>query len=205
MPKASHQGHHRRGALDAGSPAPSAVGAGGPDTIDDSVLAFILLVVLGGGIGLLAVSLAESPKPATDGGPDHRAPDHDGEPKPDAAEPVDESEPEPEVTPEPEPNPEPDPVETTDVLVPVGSGTNLTGSEPRTTPAPRRRPDPRTVPRAYTAIEGRFEEVATPPWWRRLLSLVALVVIAVLIGVGLAAMAAGVIGAVAELIDAAVG
>lgn len=135
------------------------------------MLAFILLVVLGGGIGLVAVSLAGSPKPATDGGPDHRAPGHDDDPEPDPVEPVADTEPEPDVE---------------------------RGS-------PRRRPDPRTVPRAYTAIEGRFDEVATPPWWRRLLSLVALVIIAVLIGVGLAAVAAGVIGAIAELLDTAVG
>lgn len=164
------------------------------------MLAFILLVVLGGGIGLLAVSLAELPKPATDGGPDHRARDHDDEPETDGVEPVAEPEPEPDM--EPDMEPEHEPAEATDVLVPVGSGT---GPDAGATPGPRPRPDPRTVPRAYTAIEGRFEEVATPPWWRRLLSLVAIVVIAVLIGAGLAAVAAGVIGAVAELVDAAVG
>lgn len=174
------------------------------------MLAFILLVVLGGGIGLLAVSLAQASKPATDGGPNHRAPDHDDEPGTDAAEPDPEAatEPDPEAGPETRPDAGPDgarSVEATDVLVPVGSATVSTNPVSGAGPVRRRRPDPRTVPRHHIAIEGRFDEVARPPWWRRLLSLVALVVIAVLVGTGLAAMAAGVIGAIAELVDAAVG
>ncbi len=152
------------------------------------MFAFILLVVLGGGIGLLAVSLAESPKPATDGGRDQRAPDAPTDQEPGDEPGVREADPEP--------------VEaTTEVLVPAAVAAAV--REPAT--PTRRRPDPRSVPRAYTAIEGRFQDVAAPSWGRRLFSLIALVVIAALIGVALAATAAAIIGAIAELVDAAVG
>lgn len=154
------------------------------------MLAFILLVVLGGGLGLLAVSLAESPKPATDRGNERRAPD------PASDEPVDELVDEALVEPEPSFEAE---------LVEAYAGPKVEPGPPLAATATRRRPDLRDVPPAYTAVEGQFDAVAVPPIWRRLLSICALVAIAVVLGVGVAAAAAAVMGTLAELLNAAVG
>lgn len=182
-PAAAPHGHHRRPVPPASSSSGSrwSEDAGGPGTIGGSLLVFILLVVLGGGIGLLAVSLAGSPKPATDRGPTTRArrPGTDEES-------ADDQDPADTVTPQPEPD------------LPLA---------PSTPPVARKRrvPDVRQVPRAHVAIEGRYDEVGAAPWWRRLLSLVALVVLVIVLGVGIAAVAAAVIGAISEFVGTAVG
>lgn len=164
------------------------------------MLAFILLVVLGGGLGLLAVSLAESSKPATPGAPKRRAQGREPDDTEDADSPPT-GEPQPEPAPEPELGP---------VLVarPRHAVTTAAGPivGPRSAPRPRTQaPNRRNVPRAYTAIEGRFNEVAVAPLWRRILSLLILVVIAVAVGVGFAAATAAVVGALTELLNAAIG
>lgn len=140
------------------------------------MLAFILLVVLGGGVGLLAVSLAESSKPATDAGSDRRGPGPDDDAD------------EPENQPVPEPVDEP-----------------RAPTRPPVERRPRRTPDPRNVPRAYTAIEGRFADVARAPLWRRILSIIGIVLIAVALGVGLAAVFGAIIGALAEILGNTIG
>lgn len=201
MPPTNHHSHQRC----RPSPEPSAPGsaddAGGTDTIVVSVLTFMLLVVLGGGLGLLAVSLAESPKPATDRGRTMRAPSAELG------------------APDPVERPTDDPVD--DLVEAAGDGPIGTVPEmatdaevadvpaatppPRAAPAPRRQPDVGTIPRAFVAVEGRYDAVAVAPLWRRLLSVLAMILIAIVLGVGLAAVAAAVFGALAELLNAAVG
>lgn len=95
------------------------------------------------------------------------------------------------------------------VAAPASAGSNGTaGQRSGLLPAgPRRarRSDARSVPAAYTAIEGTYREVARPTLGRRLASLVSLVVLVALLGVGLAALAGAAIGAGAELLDRAIG
>ena len=82
-----------------------------------------------------------------------------------------------------------------------------TATAPATAPDPprRRAPDPKHVPRAFTAVEGRYGDVAVAPIWRRLLSLAGILAIAVAVGVGLAALLGAVIGALAEILSNAIG
>lgn len=77
--------------------------------------------------------------------------------------------------------------------------------EPLTAPPTtgRRRKD--RVPSAYTAVEGTYREVARTPLWRKLVSLVLLVVVLAVVGVAIAAIAGATFGIVAELVDGAVG
>jgi len=173
---------------------------GGTDTIVVSVLTFILLVVLGGGLGLLAVSLAESPKPATDRGDGTRAPDVETELDPPLDEAVDDVREDPMTA-----GLEPDPVEPEASLDDELAAVLATAAPDPPARTAQRAPDPRRVPLAYTAIEGRYDVVAVSPLWRRLLSLVALTAIALAIGAALAAVAAAVFGALAELLNSAVG
>lgn len=167
-----------------------------PGTIVCSVLTLILLVVLGGGVGLLAVTLAESPKPATDGGASRRAPkagdDHSEEesgarraPAP-APVPVPSPAPPPRRESRPEPTPAPSPVAVAEA-------------------GPPRRSSRGDVPKAFTAVEGRLQDVARAPLWRRLVSLVLIVVIAVGVGAAIAAIAAAIIGAAAEILGNTIG
>ncbi len=76
---------------------------------------------------------------------------------------------------------------------------------PLPTPAPTGRRGQKKVPSAYTAVEGTYREVARVPLWRKLVSLVFLLVTLAVIGVGIAAIAGAAFGLVAELVDGAVG
>lgn len=188
------------GADDAEVPTASA----DPGTIVSSVLTFILLVVLGGGAGLWVVSMAESPKPATDGSQPPRAqvrellrrlfPERDG--TRDDAEPEDEADFEETPVYRAEP-----------VTAAVGADPGAGGPAP----AEGRRPPRRNgqaggpVPKAYTAIEGRFADVAHVPLWRRALSLIGIVVIALIMGVGIAAVLGAAFAAVAEVFSNTIG
>ncbi len=166
------------------------------------MLALILLVVLGGGIGLMAVSLAESTKPATGGAEPTRGPDPATSDPEDHA--VDDGDAESEAVESREagPDPLPHPVAPAiELLEPVVVPAPAAVTPP--TPAPR--PDPRSVPRAFTAIEGTYAEVANAPVWRRAISLVGIAVIALAAGVGIAGLAAAVVGAAAEVINNTIG
>lgn len=74
-----------------------------------------------------------------------------------------------------------------------------------TVPSRARRIEARTVPADYTAIEGTYWEVARPTPVRRLASLLVLAALVVLLGVALAALAGVAIGAAAALVDRAIG
>jgi hypothetical protein len=174
------------------------------------VLTFILVVVLGGGVGLLVVSLAESEKPATDAGPRRRAPDpstapeHHDSVEPDA--PVDEA---PPPVPEPEPQPDPEPEAE---LVPEVWVDPAPEREPVFAPwrpaaaeGPVRRRSAGAVPAAFVAVEGSYADVARAPVWRRLFAVIAILAIAVIGGVAVAAILAAVIGAAAEVLGNTIG
>ena len=154
-------------------------------------------MVLGGGVGLVVVSLAESEKPATDAGPDGRAGAHPDGPEPET-EPELETEVEPEPEPEQRPAPEPEP-EPERRFAPLAFPTS--GS----TAGPERRRSAGSVPAGFVAIEGTYAEVARVPIWRRLLAVVGIVAIAVFGGVAIAAVLAAVFGAAAELLGNTIG
>lgn len=161
------------------------------------MLTLILLVVLGGGVGLVAVSLAESSKPATDAGPVGREPGS-GRDSTEPPEPPESDEPDEPAAPPPEPPSAPvvrraEPVAQAPAPVAV-----LDHGPPRR----RSRGD---VPKAYTAVEGRYRDVARAPLWRRLVSLVLIVAIAALCGVVIAAVLGGAIGAASEIIGNTIG
>lgn len=61
------------------------------------------------------------------------------------------------------------------------------------------------VPAAYTAVEGAYRDVARAPVWRKVLSLVSLLGILLVVSVTIAALAGATFGAVAELVDGAIG
>lgn len=71
--------------------------------------------------------------------------------------------------------------------------------------APTGRRGQKKIPSAYIAVEGTYREVVRVPLWRKLVSLVLLLVTLAVIGAGIAAVAGGAIGVVAELVDGAVG
>lgn len=160
-----------------------------PGTLWSSVLTLILLVVLGGGAGILAVSLIDS------GGLSRllgrlerfslrgRRARHTAPASSDEAAPT--------------PSADIELVERADGLVAVG------GTRSPAHPAPRS--GLRNVPKAYTAVEGTYRDVARLPWWRRAVSLVALAAIVVVLGAASAALAGAAIGAAAELLDGAIG
>ena len=137
-------------------------------------------MVLGGGVALLAISLAESDQPATD----PPEPDRGDDSGPLLA-PVPENPPEPEPEQEPAPQPE---------LVAVSAG-------PAELPRPGRDP----VPAQFTAVEGRYADVAHAPLWRRVLALVGIVLITITFGVGFAAVLGAIIAAVGEVLSNAIG
>jgi len=155
------------------------------------VLTLILLVVLGGGVGILAVSMAER-KPATNAPDSRRA-----RPAEDAAaitaDPVEARDEPATAAPEPVPEPEPQP-------------------EPRHDPRPNRRrtagPERRLhrgdVPRSQTAVEGELGDLLRPSFLRRITSFVGVVLIVVGVGVGIAAFLGAIVGGVAELFDNAI-
>lgn len=72
-------------------------------------------------------------------------------------------------------------------------------------PATSGRRDGKRVPTAYTAVEGTYREVARVPLWRKAVSLVSLLGILVVVGVAIAALAGATFGAIAEMVDSAVG
>ena len=77
--------------------------------------------------------------------------------------------------------------------------------DPLPGPAPAGRRDDPKVPSAYTAVEGTYREVARAPLWRKLVSLLSLLVILAVVGATIAAIAGAAFGLVAELVDGAVG
>lgn len=72
-------------------------------------------------------------------------------------------------------------------------------------PSPARPEGAPRVPAAYTAVEGSYRDVARVPLWRKALSLVILLVILVVAGLAIAAIAGATFGVVAELLDSAIG
>lgn len=149
------------------------------------MLTLILLVVLGGVVGLLAVSLAESSKPATDEAPSRRA-DAERDLAPAAS-----AVPVPAVTVAPQPVVAP-------VVEPRAAGPILAETLPR-------KVDRGSVPKAYTAVEGRYQDLIRPPIWRRMTSLALIVVIVVVVGVSIAGILGAIIGAVAEILGNTIG
>lgn len=172
----------------------------------------ILLVVLGGGAGLLAVwSVHPGSRPRLTGRPGLRSLRASR----------------PEVTTRSAASPEtrsgpipPDAMEPAGSDEAVGSGTTavlevveapaepdrVTAAVDATPPAgPSRRRRRGGVPRAFTAIEGTYRDVAVVPVWRKALSLVLLLAVLFGMGVGLAAMTAAGLGVAAELVDRAIG
>lgn len=158
-----------------------------PGTLWSSVLTLILLVVLGGGAGLLAVSLS-----------DHRAPWA------------------PRERPDP-PSLRPYPPQDTSPQASEDPATDPSAGEPRElTATVVRQPEPpaewtrqgyrrASASPARTAVEGPYHEVAEAPWWRRLLSLALIVVIVAVVGAGIAVIMGAAIAALAELLDGAIG
>lgn len=70
---------------------------------------------------------------------------------------------------------------------------------------PARRRQRGDVPKAFTAIEGTWHDVAVAPWWRKALSGVLLVAVLMAVGIGIALLTAAVVGLGAALVDSAVG
>ena len=215
----SHHGHRRpplvTGASGGGTSAP-----GCPGTLVASVLTFILVVVLGGGVGLLVVSLAESSEPATDAGRSGRG-DAPVEPAPVA---LPDSDPEPVPGPRAAPGPQlveaPEPAldpasEPIDPPAPLLVGAppttvDVEGSEAEPDPPPPRPRHQRDVlegpvPSTRTAVEGRYDEVASAPLWRRVMAVLGIVVITVTTGVVIAAILGAIIAAGAEVLGNTIG
>jgi hypothetical protein len=156
------------------------------------VLTFVLLVVIGGGVGLLVVSSAESYKPATDGGSGLRAaPSGVEDDDPESPDDLDHDGLDEESDDGPLVEPVVDPA-----LVAAMAGRP---------PVRRRVRDPRSVPSAHVAVEGPYQLVARAPIWRRLLSVVGIAVIAVALGVAIAAILGAIVGAAAEILGNTIG
>lgn len=85
---------------------------------------------------------------------------------------------------------------------PEGPEVRVEASAPAGPPRRRQRGD---VPRAFTAIEGSWHEVAVAPRWRKALSLVLLLAVLFALGIAIAVLTAAVVGLAAELVDGAVG
>lgn len=80
-----------------------------------------------------------------------------------------------------------------------------TTAEPPPPTSSSGRRDGEQIPAAYTAIEGSYRDVTRVPAWRKLVSLATLLGILLVVGVTIAALAAATFGAIAELVDGAVG
>lgn len=80
-----------------------------------------------------------------------------------------------------------------------------TTAEPPPPTSSSGRRDGERIPAAYTAIEGSYRDVTRVPAWRKLVSLATLLGILLVVGVTIAALAAATFGAIAELVDGAVG
>jgi len=166
-------------------------------------------VVLAGGAGLLAVGLVDpgSLRKATGrtGRRSLRAPRQQGTPR---AEHRRSAPPTPAPVPEPLPGPDPLPVGREVEVVAVGAtGPALRRSSVPVAAdeVPTRRRRRGGIPRQFTAVEGSYRDVAVTPLWRKLTSLVLLLAVLFGAGVGLAAVAAASLGAVAQLVDRAIG
>lgn len=187
------------------------------------MLTLILLVVLGGGVGILAVSMAER-KPATnaldsrrarsadDGAPvavdtgENTGDDTDDDTG-DTAEAAPVPQPAQPVVPTPAPAPAP-------VTAPLPSVT--AEPEPQSEPRPHRPADRRPgpgperrlrrgdVPRSQTAVEGELGDLLRPSITRRFTSLVGVVLIVIGVGVGIAAFLGAIVGGLAELFGNAI-
>lgn len=163
-----------------------------PGTLSSSVLTLILLVVLGGGAGLTAVWLVDARGLSRLLGrfaPGSLRPTRrPGTTGPEAA----------------------DAPVTVPVLSAPGTGSVTfepveTSFEALPAPVPAGRRGSTKVPSAYTAVEGSYRDVARVPLWRKLVSLALLLGTLAVISVAIAAIAGAVFGAVAELVDNAVG
>lgn len=159
-------------------------------TLGSSVLTLILLVVLCGGLGLLAVSMAESSKPAT---PDRRSPrattggaDPTGVPDATSLE------------------PDPDDGTPTDPGARDPAPADVAAAL-ATEASPRRVRLPAQVPRSQIALEGAFAEVARPSVPRRAASLFGIVAIVVVAGVAIAAVLGAIVGGFAEILGNTIG
>ena len=166
-------------------------------------------MVLGGGVGLLVVSLAESSEPATDAGRSGRG-DAPVEPPPEAL-PDPDPEPVPAVqaTPEPQLEPESEPALDPAPLLVGAAATATDAAWPEAEhapPLPRRQRDVEgPVPATRTAVEGRYDEVASAPLWRRIMAVIGIVLITVTSGVAIAAILGAVIAAAAEVLGNTIG
>ncbi len=187
------------------------------------MLTLILLVVLGGGVGILAVSMAEA-KPATNAPDSRRARvegDGSGDPDEDPGDGPDGTDDEHDVPDEPEEvaTPATVPVPAAPAHAQVAAPTPPAPIDPPPTrPEPRREPRPAArrgsgperrlqrgdVPRSQTAIEGELGDLLRPSIPRRVTSLVGVVVIVVGVGVGIAAFLGAIVGGIAELFGNAI-
>ncbi|MDE0804063.1 MAG: hypothetical protein OSA99_12145 [Acidimicrobiales bacterium] len=158
------------------------------------MLTLILLVILGGGVGILAVSMAEG-KPAMRGDGSRRAHTAETSESEPTTQQVAASMPTPASTPAPAPTPTPG----RDPRTPVARTIR------RTTDGLPRQVARGAVPSAQTAVEGAFHDLVRPSIPRRVLSLVGIVVIAVVIGVGIAALFGAVVGGAAEIVGNTIG
>lgn len=70
---------------------------------------------------------------------------------------------------------------------------------------PRRYQRVGSAPKDRTAIEGPYDEVALAPWWRRLVSLGLIVVVLTVLGAGIALVLGAVFAAIGALLDGAIG
>lgn len=161
-------------------------------------------MVLGGGVGLLVVSLAESSEPATDAGRSGRGDE--------AVDPPPEPDPEPvpalEVVPEPELVEEPEPVAPPLVGAPTTAVVDVASPEVEhdpPLPRVRQRGVDGPVPSGRTAVEGRYDEVASAPLWRRIMAVLGILVITVTSGVAIAAILGATIAAAAEVLNNTIG
>lgn len=164
------------------------------------MLTLILLVVLGGGVGILAVSMAER-KPATGDAGTRRGTDaaaDDGDrpepprnPSETASDPASSPTTAVERTPGPRPGPGPGPV--------------ARPERPRRIAGPARRRSRGDVPKSQTAVEGRLADLVRPSMPRRIASLVGVAVIVVAVGVGIATVLGAIVGAAAEILDNTIG
>ena len=162
------------------------------------MLTLILLVILGGGVGILAVSMAEG-KPAMRGDGSRRAHTAETSESEPTTQQVAASMPTPASTPAPAPTPTPTPTPGRDPRTPVARTIR------RTTDGLPRQVARGAVPSAQTAVEGAFHDLVRPSIPRRVLSLVGIVVIAVVIGVGIAALFGAVVGGAAEIVGNTIG
>lgn len=155
------------------------------------MLTFILLVVLAGGVGLIAVSAAEHDDPARKLRRSRRegtswyerisafSEEPAKEPTPRAALPT-------------EPGPEP-------------ATTDLRTSTAEMAPPTPRRATRGNVPERFTAVEGAFEQVAYPSRGRRVFSTIQIVLLVAVLAVAIAGATGAAVAVIARALDSAIG